>query len=162
TLLIAIVGIPAGVGFAAIHPNHAGITGQWRPNVSITPPNLQRGLIGWWTFDGGKLIQNVTDSSPSGNNGRLINSTATSTVAGVVGQAENFAQGTGVGIPSTAYNALSSFTISAWVKPSANSTSDNNFISTRDSGNSGWSVSTRIAGSAIPTFTLQSVTEYGI
>ncbi|MBU6490980.1 hypothetical protein KGQ25_02400, partial [Patescibacteria group bacterium] len=31
-------------------------------NTSINPPNLQNGLVGWWTFDGANMVSNVADS----------------------------------------------------------------------------------------------------
>ena len=53
---------------------------------------LSNGLVGHWTFDGGNMINNVTDSSGNGNNGILVSFPATSTVIvpGKVGQALTF------------------------------------------------------------------------
>ncbi|MHB1162931.1 MAG: LamG domain-containing protein [Minisyncoccota bacterium] len=59
-------------------------------NVSLNPPNLANGLVGWWTFDGNNMLQNVADTSGQGNNGNLIGYTSTTTTPGPVGQALSF------------------------------------------------------------------------
>jgi hypothetical protein len=53
---------------------------------------LAAGLVGWWTFDGKNLVNNVADSSGQGNNGNMVGFGATSSavVTGKVGQALNF------------------------------------------------------------------------
>src|SRR5690348_11601333 len=83
-------------------------------NVSqVGPSTLYSGLVGWWTLDGKNLLQNVTDSSGQGNNGRLLGITSTSsvTVQGKIGQALSFDASTdyveirkpGVTIPALAF-----------------------------------------------------------
>jgi hypothetical protein len=68
---------------------HIGATTQ--VNIPMTGnSNLTSGLIGNWTFDGPRLLQNVTDSSASGNTGFLKNFTSTTTLPGKIGQALNF------------------------------------------------------------------------
>lgn len=49
--------------------------------------DLSNGLVGHWTFDGPDMLQNVTDTSGSGNNGELSGVTSTTTVIGKLGQA---------------------------------------------------------------------------
>ena len=64
-----------------------------KQNISLPgPSNLSQGLVGWWTFDGPDMIQNVKDKSGNGNNGAMIGFTSTSTAvtAGKVGQGLNF------------------------------------------------------------------------
>ena len=51
---------------------------------------LNTGLVGWWTFDGPKMLTNVADSSGQGNNGYLQGQTSTTTVPGKLGQALSF------------------------------------------------------------------------
>ncbi len=64
-----------------------------KQNISFPgPSNLNQGLVGWWTFDGPDMIQNVKDKSGNGNNGAMIGFTSTSTAvkAGKVGQGLKF------------------------------------------------------------------------
>lgn len=64
-------------------------TGGDKKDVStVGPQNLNSGLVGWWTFDGKNLINNVADSSGTGNTGRMVG--ATTTVQGMIGQALSF------------------------------------------------------------------------
>lgn len=77
---------PGSPGDVVINPNSPAI---WQPDSSFTPPNLAVGLVGYWTFDGNRLIQNVTDSV-GGQNGRLISFTSTTTTRGQIGQALTF------------------------------------------------------------------------
>lgn len=83
-------------------------------------------LVSWWTFDGGKLITNVADSSGV-NNGSLIigasgKNTSTTTVPGKIGQALSF-DGTDDYIDIADNNSLSfgngttdtPMSISAWI-----------------------------------------------
>jgi len=95
-------------------------------NTSQNPAGtLSSGLVGWWTFDGKNLIQNVADSSGLGNNGYREGTGATSSavVSGKVGQALMFN-----GVDNTGVNALSpvtlddldttgGLTVSAWIRP---------------------------------------------
>ena len=81
--------------------------------------NIDSGMVGYWTFDGKNLINNVTDSSGSGNTGTLQNFPATSSavVSGKVGQSLIF-DGVDdyVKLPDSASLEPSSLTISAWIK----------------------------------------------
>ena len=62
-------------------------------NKTITSnPDLERGLIGHWTFDGPDMVSNVADHSGNGNDGTLTNFTSTTTVPGKIGQALDFAE----------------------------------------------------------------------
>lgn len=94
--------------------------------VSLTPPNLQNGLVGHWSFDGKDMVQNVADSSGQGNNGHLSGFTSTTTTIGPLGQALTFggsatsncvvfSNTTNLSIPS----ATSEKTVSAWIKTSS-------------------------------------------
>jgi Concanavalin A-like lectin/glucanases superfamily len=60
-------------------------------NTSLATSNTlsksSGGLVGWWTFDGKNMLQNIADSSGNGNNGHLVNFTSTTTVLGKIGQA---------------------------------------------------------------------------
>lgn len=79
---------------------------------------LITGLVGWWTFDGNKLINNVTDSSGSGNNGSMTNFAATSTVVtpGKLGQALKFDGTNDIVTTPQLSTGTGPFSISAWVK----------------------------------------------
>lgn len=101
--------------------------------VNQSIKGVDQGLVGWWTFDGSKMISNVTDSSSS-NNGRLVNfgATSSSVIAGKIGQGLKF---DGVNDYVNA-NSGASFvnknqgTFSIWVKVNKNSsTSQANPIS---------------------------------
>jgi hypothetical protein len=56
--------------------------------MSVTPQfAMTANLIGWWTFDGKNLINNVVDTSGNGRTGYLsIGFAPTTTVAGKIGQ----------------------------------------------------------------------------
>ena len=57
-----------------------------------TNPDLNRGLVGHWTFDNKYLRDNVVDRSGSGNTGIIEGQdTATTTRPGVIGQALEWA-----------------------------------------------------------------------
>ena len=92
-------------------------------NVTVNPPNLSRGLVGHWTFDGKDMIRNVADTSGQGNTGYLANFTSTTTLSGVLGQALSFkavssSDGIAVSIPSSSSLRLSgNGTISLWINP---------------------------------------------
>ncbi|MHB0865703.1 MAG: LamG domain-containing protein [Minisyncoccota bacterium] len=87
-------------------------------NVSINPPNLANGLVGWWTFDGANMVSNVADTSGQGNNGNLVGYTSTTTTPGPVGQALSF-NGTSnyVSITTGNTNFTGALTVSAWIRP---------------------------------------------
>ncbi|MEX0933683.1 MAG: LamG domain-containing protein [Candidatus Paceibacterota bacterium] len=76
------------------------------------------GLVGHWTFDGKHMDNGVEDASGNGNTGVLFGQSATTTVAGKIGQALEF---DGVDDYVTVSNAsllnpVTSLTVSVWVK----------------------------------------------
>src|SRR3989338_2851638 len=81
-----------------------------------TQPDLQRGLVGHWTFDGKDMGPNVRDVSGQGNNGTVVN-LATTSVIGRIGQALLFPGGTNYinARSATVLDNISSFSVSAWV-----------------------------------------------
>lgn len=87
--------------------------------ASFTMPMNSLGLVGWWTFDGNTMQQNVGDSSGSDNSGYIVAAaTSTQVAAGPIGQALKF-NGTNqyVRIPSSySINLPNTLTLSAWVK----------------------------------------------
>jgi hypothetical protein len=97
----------------------------------VGPAGLNSGLMGWWTFDGANLTNNVTDSSGRGNNGTFVNLTPTTTyqTIGKLGQAFNF-PGTDNNYVSITnqtdfnFERSSTFSISAWIKRDTSSTED--------------------------------------
>jgi hypothetical protein len=88
-----------------------------------TQPDLERGLVGHWTFDGKDIGPNILDRSGSGNAGNLdfgsSGNTATTTAPGRIGQAMEF-DGTddkiGIADNATLDFGTGSFTVVAWVK----------------------------------------------
>jgi hypothetical protein len=88
-----------------------------------TNPDLKRGLVGHWTFDGPNLLQNVQDISSSYATGSLIlgstGSTATTTVSGRLGQALKF-DGVSDYIVARDPSLLNNTSIFAWIRPNAN------------------------------------------
>jgi hypothetical protein len=92
------------------------------PQTGLAAPTqasgASNGLVGWWTFDGSKLLHNATDSSGQGNTGFLQGFTATSSAVafGKLGQALSF-NGTSayVSEPTTISNIR---TISFWARAS--------------------------------------------
>ena len=57
---------------------------------AVSSESAATGLVGHWTFDNKDMISTVADVSGWGNNGKLMNFTSTTTVAGVLGQALDF------------------------------------------------------------------------
>ena len=105
---------------------------------------LNTGLVGWWTFDGPKMLTNVADSSGQGNNGSLVGQTSTTTVPGKLGQALSFdgvndyvQLGDMTSLEGSAYA-----TWSFWVKP-VYSDYDTVFLS---KGASAWHISVPNSG----------------
>jgi len=91
---------------------------QTKINYSASVGTLNQGLIGWWTFDGNNLIQNVTDRSGNNNNGFLQNVTATSSkvVPGKIGQGFDFtANNTAVKVGTTDFIGTGDATFCAWI-----------------------------------------------
>ena len=91
---------------------------------SLSRPINEIGLVGWWTFDGPKMLTNVADSSGQGNNGSLIlgatGNTSTTTAPGKVGQALSF-DGVDDYVSKTSFSGDtgSAGTVSFWVKLNA-------------------------------------------
>ena len=58
----------------------------------IQPVRLNKGLVGYWPFDGNTIVNNVADLSGNGNNGLLqpTNATSSMKVAGKIGQGLKF------------------------------------------------------------------------
>jgi len=89
---------------------------------SINTPDLAKGLVGWWTFDGNDVSgTSVFDKSGSGNTGAMVNSPKL--VAGQIGQALSF-NGTSqyLNIPyssSLSVGGTKEISVSAWAKLSS-------------------------------------------
>lgn len=124
-------------------------------NTTISPPNLNSGLIGHWTFDGDKLIQNATDSSGQGNNGYLTADTSTTTVAGKIGQALSFNNSRYIAAPMSAVPMGNTMTI--WLKTTTLGSSQN--IMGHDTGGNNGQRIAFITGTGIQ-FVLGSVAAY--
>ncbi|MBU6320949.1 four helix bundle protein [Patescibacteria group bacterium] len=110
--------------------------------TKITSPTtfLTNGLVGYWTFDGKNMVNNVADSSGNGNNGSLVGFTSTTTAEtlGKIGQALNF-NGTNqyVLVPDAPSIRLSNkFSISFWFK-TANLAQTNTYIMSRNNSTGG-------------------------
>ena len=100
--------------------------GSAKVNTSQNPAgSLTQGLIGWWTFDGKNLINNVADSSGAGNTGYFrmgtTGNTATSSavVAGKIGQGLNFDGLSDQIITGSDFIGTSPITITAWIRPTS-------------------------------------------
>lgn len=67
-----------------------GVAKQNTSNVGS--PSLTDGLLGWWTFDGSDLYENVNDRSSQNTDGYMqgFTSTSTATAMGKIGQALRF------------------------------------------------------------------------
>ena len=91
-------------------------TTQSKFNASKTD-SLTKGLVGYWTFDGGDIFGlSVRDKSGQGNHGTISGEVKT---AGKVGQALDFDgvdNGIIIGSDSPLDN-LASYSVSAWIKP---------------------------------------------
>ncbi len=102
-------------------------------HVAVSPAySLTSGLVGYWTFDGKNMLNNVADSSGQGNNGNLVGFTSTSSavVPGKVGQALKF-KGFKNRVTATGPILGSTLSISMWLYPTCNTTacSTNNYHS---------------------------------
>jgi hypothetical protein len=81
------------------------------------------GLVGWWTFEGKNLIQNVADSSGLGNTGNLLFrtlgyvSTSSMQVAGKIGQGLKFDGLDDSVYTSSDFIGTSAITVCAWMYP---------------------------------------------
>jgi Concanavalin A-like lectin/glucanases superfamily len=126
--------------------------GTDKVNVTIatnkTLSTSNGGLVGWWTFDGENMLQNVTDSSGTGNNGTYsaqgngARTMATSTGLGGIGQAANF-----VGAAQQEIDILDNATlqigttqtISFWIK-NTGPTVTAGTIAVKSDGATGWGI----------------------
>ena len=98
------------------------------PTVATsTATGLNRGLMGYWTMDGGDInwtTNQIVDHSGNGNTGTLSNlSSLTSPSIGKIGQALKFSRGSGllqkINSSSIIPGVTSKLTLSAWVKPAS-------------------------------------------
>jgi hypothetical protein len=116
-------------------------------NASSIVSGPSSGLIGWWTFDGKNMTNNVADSSGQGNHGNLTGQAATTTVAGRLGQALSF-DGVNdvVSMPGTAdlLDGASAVSFSLWVKPSALNDL-RGMVSRYNGGGDGWGIESSYA-----------------
>jgi len=108
-------------------------SGLARINQSV-PAVASAGLVGWWTFDGANMINNVVDRSGQNNTGYLkfgtLGNVSTSSMVtvGKLGQGLKFdGRDDYVNVPNTSRLAveLSAFSVSAWVKVSNQPASGN-------------------------------------
>jgi hypothetical protein len=95
--------------------------------------SLQRGLVGWWTFDGKDMAGDISsrryvfDRSGQGNRGAYWNATGTPPVIGKIGQGLSF---DGVddyvdaGTGSSLDMGIGNFTLSVWFKTSFSQTGE--------------------------------------
>jgi len=93
-------------------------------NPTPTTSTLNKGLVGYWTFDGPTVhwgTGKVDDVSGQGNTGTLVGmSTTTSPTIGKIGQALKFSGSNYVQAPSSASLEISTrVSIVVWVRPSS-------------------------------------------
>ncbi|MDZ4227744.1 MAG: LamG domain-containing protein, partial [Candidatus Levybacteria bacterium] len=110
-LIILVIVIVAGVGLAGASLL-IGNTGDNSPTTAI---DLQRGLVGWWKFDG-----NASDSTPNQNDGTASNVTLTTDRKGQANKAYSFDGNDYIQVSdSPSFDTVESnnrITVSAWVK----------------------------------------------
>jgi Concanavalin A-like lectin/glucanases superfamily len=95
--------------------------------------SLQKGLVGWWTFDG-KDMSGVQAYDRSGNGNRGILTSGPVRTIGKIGQALSFDGSNdyvAVGSASN-LNNLTKFTYSVWIKPSADAGTVGHIVTTKD------------------------------
>jgi len=128
--------------------------------LTITPDNLQSGLIGHWTFDGPEMnwsstTAEVLDSSGNNKHGNIINFTSSAATLGKIGQSLRFDGQISSGDDYVDFGSfgefdnLSTMSISAWVKRSGSGENGYAVILSKSSGNTpttGWEF---IAGSLL-------------
>jgi hypothetical protein len=78
-------------------------------NSSIATPNTNRGLVGWWTFDGNEC--GTTYCKDKSGNGKTASLTATTKVKGKMGQAMDFNGTTSAASASVVASAGYSFSV---------------------------------------------------
>ena len=90
-----------------------------------TTESLTNGLVGYWTFDGNSMKNNVKDMSGKGNTGYMqgFGATSTAVVAGKIGQGLKFdGADDGIDLKSSAnlnFSSTNAFSISVWVNPNS-------------------------------------------
>ncbi len=97
--------------------NEGGVKLNTQP-TNAGGDTLKSGLVGWWTFDGADIVNNVVDKSGNGNTGYMVNmATSSAKVAGKLGQAlkfdgvDDYITGTNLG-----FSGDVTVSVSAWVK----------------------------------------------
>lgn len=80
-------------------------------------------LIAWWRLDTNTITQNISDSSGNGYTGDIVGGVATSSQAGILGQALFCDANTEVFVPVINLSTLTQDTFSFWVKPNTTVTS---------------------------------------
>ncbi|MDO8604836.1 MAG: LamG domain-containing protein [bacterium] len=109
--------------------NEGAATKQAVSPKATSGQGLNKGLVGYWTFDGKDMKNGVlADVSGNGNNGALINiATSTFYTAGKIGQAGRF-DGINDFASTTLTTQFGDFTACAWFKGSSNATGANDRI----------------------------------
>jgi len=118
-LLVAVALIVVAINYKTVAETVVGITLK-------TNPDLERGLVGHWTFDGADMTSNVADVSGGDNHGSLNGQAATTTVHGVIGQALEF-DGANDYVEvedDSSLDLSSSLTVGAWINAQSLKTSD--------------------------------------
>ena len=125
-IIVLIVVLGVGIAGAAIFLGGAG--------SSTGEVNLQKGLVGWWKFNG-----NAKDSTPYGNNGTVTGATLTTDRKGQANKAYSFNGSSYIDAGNgTNLTITSAFSVEAWVKKSdllqetiiskSNGSSDTNYV----------------------------------
>jgi hypothetical protein len=112
------------------------------PCFAYSAPSVTDGLVGYWKFDEGSGAS-AYDSSVSGNNGVLINSPNWTT--GRSGYALTFDGSNYVDCGNAASLHVQSYTLAAWIKPSAIGDSEHRILSNGGYGNTNGAVDFVIA-----------------
>src|SRR3990167_9563410 len=116
----------------------AVIKGTGKVIISMTPPSITDGLVGYWTFDGKDMAGGkALDKSGNGNHGSPVNiATSTFYTSGKLGQGLKF-DGVNDYVSAGTGNNLnlgtSNFTFSLWFKIPA-SVAFSNLLNRADSG----------------------------
>ncbi|MFA6552511.1 MAG: LamG domain-containing protein [Candidatus Paceibacterota bacterium] len=123
--------------------------------------SLRKGLVGWWTFDANKMVNNIVDSSGNGNTGYLQlgtsgnRATSTAKVAGKIGQGLKLdGVDDSVKLANT-INFSGGYTISSWVYEAGMSANGNSIINSWGGGAGG-------AGNAAWSFDVSSLDKIAI
>jgi hypothetical protein len=105
--------------FLLLNPSSINAATIINPSFLIGNSDLSNGLVGYWTFDGPKMIGGVLDSSGNGNTGTLSDYTSTTTMPGKLGQAIDFVNGsTTVSINNAdTVESLDNLALSFWIYP---------------------------------------------